>query len=85
MAEVDDTSDQYLLGARGVTIEVGLRYREDWSPSTSWQPAAHHSRSQENYYLQRQARLWDHLAVSIVLRDRHFLSSLRELVTKDAE
>jgi hypothetical protein len=80
VVESPDTPGQYVLGATDSRYEPNLQYKEEWSPDDGWKVAPHHYRSQPSYYLGRINRHWDHLAVSSVLRDRHFLPTCRALI-----
>ena len=71
--EVSDTRGQYLIGGNGLRFEPNMEYSESWAPREAWKVAPHHYRAPSAYYLERISRAWDHLAVSAVLRDRHFL------------
>jgi hypothetical protein len=68
----DDSKGQYLLDGTGVAIERNARYAEliasDWTTVAPHLPNAASPR-----YLQAVGRSWDHLAVSAVVRDRHFI------------
>lgn len=71
--EVGDTPGQYVLSAGDIRYEPNMQYSETWTPIDGWKVAPHHKRGPAAYYLQRIGRPWDHLAVSAVVRDRHFL------------
>ena len=71
--EASDTRGQYLIGGEGLHINPNMEYSEAWNPCDGWKVAPHHHRASDAYYLERIGRPWDHLAVSAVLRDRHFL------------
>ena len=81
--ETDDTGGQYILGAEGGSLEPNMRYEEKWVPRDGWKLAPHHLRSPDSYYLNRIGKPWDHLAISAVLRDRHFLPSCRAFISGD--
>ena len=83
--EVDDTVSQYLVDASDLNFEPNMEYKENWHPVDRWKVAPHHSRGPSSYYLSRIGRIWDHLALSIVLRDRHFPTTWRQLVDTKAE
>jgi len=78
--EVADTPGQYVLNAEDIRSEPNMQYCEAWAPVDKWKVAPHHRRGPLAYYLQRIGRTWDHLAVSAVLRDRHFLPTCRTLL-----
>lgn len=73
--EASDTPGQFLIGGDGLRMNPNMEYSETWDPTDDWKHAPHHFRTSHPYYLERIGRPWDHLAVSGVLRDRHFLSS----------
>jgi hypothetical protein len=76
--ETADDPSQY--GMDGVSlVRSVVDYPERWSPTDGWKIAPHHLRAPADYYLSRIGRPWDHLAVSSVLRDRHFLPTMRLL------
>jgi hypothetical protein len=67
-----DTVGQYLLDGTGVAIEINASYAD--ALSDDWAGAAPHLAGEAfPRYLQSLHRSWDHLAVSAVLRDRHFV------------
>lgn len=80
VVEVGDTPSQYFLDGEDVRSEPNMPYSETWVPVDGWKLAPHHNRGPLAYYLQRIGRAWDHLAVSAVLRDRHFLPTCRTIL-----
>ena len=67
-----DTQGQYLLDGAGVAKEINVPYAD--VPSLGWTSAAPHlPTAAAPRYLETSNRPWDHLAVSAVLRDRHFV------------
>jgi hypothetical protein len=80
--EAEDTNGQYLLEGANCSLEPSMSYEDKWNPRDGWKVAPHHFRTPESYYLNRVGRPWDHLAVSAVLRDRHFLPSCRVFATR---
>src|SRR5260221_1050004 len=80
VVEVGDTGGQYVLTAEDIRSEPNMLYCETWTPVDEWKVAPHHKRGPQVYYLQRIGRPWDHLAVSAVLRDRHFLPTCRGML-----
>jgi hypothetical protein len=67
-----DTSGQYVLDGTDVAYEISAPYAD--TLSDSWTTAAPHlAGAASPRYLQSVDRSWDHLAVSAVLRDRHFV------------
>lgn len=83
--EVDDTVSQYLGDASDLNFEPNMEYKENWEPIDRWKVAPHHNRGPSSYYLSRIGRIWDHLTLSVVLRDRHFPTTWRRLVGKNRE
>jgi hypothetical protein len=80
VVEAGDTPSQYLQHGPDLTLEPYMVYEQIWAPVDGWKTAPHHKREPEDYYLGRIGRLWDHLAVRAVLRDRHFSVSSRSLI-----
>jgi hypothetical protein len=78
--EVSDTPGQYVLTAEDVRSEPNMQYSTMWTAVDGWKVAPHHKRGPAAYYLERIGRLWDHLAVTAVLRDRYFLPTCRTLL-----
>ena len=81
MIESPDTAAQYVLRSGGLSFTPNVEYVESWQPQDGWKVAPHHKRARSDYYLQRIARHWDHLALSSVLRDRHYLETCRHFLT----
>jgi len=81
--ETEDTKGQYMLEAEAGSLEPNMQYKEKWAPHAGWKVAPHHLRAPDAYYLNRIGRPWDHLAISAVLRDRHFLASCRAFITAE--
>jgi hypothetical protein len=75
--EVGDTSSQYSFSGEDIRYEPNVQHAETWTPIDGWKIAPHHIRGPAAYYLEKIGRPWDHLAVSAVLRDRHFLPTCR--------
>lgn len=82
VTEVDDTTDQYSLNGTSISFSANMEYSDTWKPVDGWRVAPHHIRAKRDYYLQRIDRWWDHLAVSAVLRDRHFIETCRHFAAK---
>ena len=80
VVEVGDTSSQYSFSGEDIRYEPNMRYSETWTPIDGWKVAPHHKRAPAAYYLERIGRPWDHLAVSAVPRDRHFLPTCRTVL-----
>jgi len=83
--EVGDVSNQYVLGGEDIRYEPNMEYSVTWTPMDGWKVAPHHKRAPGAYYLQRIGRPWDHLAISAVLRDRHFLPTCRKILESAPE
>lgn len=67
-----DSSDQYLLDGAGIGVERNARYED--ALNDQWTSAAPHlPMAAARRHLQQASRSWDHLAVSALLRDRHFV------------
>jgi hypothetical protein len=80
--EVPDTTAQYILGGQAASFTANMEYADSWTPIDRWKVAPHHVRAVTDYYLQRIGRWWDLLAVSAVVRDRHFLETCRHFLTQ---
>ena len=78
--EAEDDPSQYRMDSVTLVRSV-VTYPDTWAPSEGWKIAPHHLRAPINYYLSRIGRPWDHLAVESVLRDRHFLPTMRVLAS----
>jgi hypothetical protein len=76
VVEAPDTPVQYLAGGDGLCYTANMEFADDWKPTDGWKVAPHHQRALTSY-LARIGRPWDLLAVSAVLRDRHFVEALR--------
>jgi hypothetical protein len=81
MIESPDTTAQYMLQGGELSFTPNVEYAESWQPQDGWKVASHHKRARSDYYLQRIGRYWDHLALSFVLRDRHYLVTCRHFLT----
>ena len=78
--EVDDTAAQYSINSIGQRYEPNMPYEDYWRPSEGWQVAPHHKRGPGVFYPESMGSPWDQLAISCVLRDRHFVKSWRRIV-----
>jgi len=78
--EFSDTVSQYVEAGAEACFSPNMEYMDTWTPVNGWQMAPHHYRSHQDYYLQRIGRWWDHLAISAVVRDRHFLETCRHFL-----
>ena len=67
-----DTQGQYVLDSRDVAHELNAHYADEL-PDNWTKGAPHLTGAAAPRYLQSVHRSWDHLAVSAVLRDRHFV------------
>ena len=83
LVETSNGRGQYAIGQEDVNLEINVPYQEPWNPADGWKNAPHHERAPD-YYLGKIGRPWDALAVSAVLRDRHFLTIMREWATAPA-
>ena len=81
MIESPDTTAQYMVQSGELSFTPNVEYAESWQPQDGWKVAPHHKRARADYYLQRMGRYWDHLALSSVLRDRHYLETCRHFLT----
>lgn len=83
VVEAPDTPSQYLLGGDGLCYSVNMEFAHSWKPTDGWKVAPHHQRAFVPY-LTSIGRSWDLLAVSAVLRDRHFVGVLRHFSVKNS-
>lgn len=74
-----DQEGQYSFDSTGVVSEANIGFDEHNDFEKSWMSGVHHRRAITRYTLQDSGRAWELLAVSLLLRDRHFLSVTREL------
>jgi hypothetical protein len=79
VVETRDSAGQYMEGSNDTSYEPNMLYDDKGSPKDGWKVAPHHHRAPDSYYLNRIGRLWDHLAISSVLRDRYYLTTCRML------
>jgi hypothetical protein len=80
--EVDDTPAQYSINTNGHHYEPNMPYAESWRPSEGWNVAPHHRRGADLFYPERVGEPWDQLAISCVLRDRHFVKNWRRIARR---
>ena len=78
--EAPDSEAQYILHSNDLAFTANMEYEESWPADAGWKVAPHHQRAKTDYYLQRIGRHWDHLALSSVLRDRHFPETCRHFL-----
>jgi hypothetical protein len=78
--EVDDDPAQYSINSSGQRYEPNMPYEEHWCPFEGWKVAPHHKRGPECAYPESMGETWDQVAISCVVRDRHFVNGWRRLV-----
>ena len=78
--EVDDSSAQYSINSPGQRYESNVPFLDYWHPHDGWKVAPHHDRGPDRYYAEIEGESWDQLAISCVVRDRHFVKTWRRLV-----
>jgi hypothetical protein len=78
--EVNDDQGQYCLHMGRYSFEPNMPYEEHWCPSYGWKTAPHHRRGTGLRYPESVGTPWDQLAISSVLRDRHFVNNWRRLI-----
>jgi hypothetical protein len=71
-----DTGDQYLIHGKDLRTEPNVPYEPHWTPTDGWKTAPHHRSEPGKRYLDRIGHSWDLLAISALLRDRHFISAM---------
>lgn len=77
--EPADERGQYLFDGTGVTYSPNVIFVDPEALDVGWRRASHHERALDTHALDREGRSWDLLAISLLLRDRHFLSASRHL------
>jgi hypothetical protein len=77
--EVPDNESQYVRDHPDIRQTPGLAYRP-YPDAIQESPSAVHDREPSLRSLIRAGRPWDLLAVADLLRDRHFMQGIRELV-----
>jgi Restriction endonuclease len=77
--ETADSAGQYVVAADDLRLEPNMPYKDKWDPEDQWKVAPHHIRGPDPLYLERIGRAWDQIAIASVLRDRHFVKSLRRI------
>jgi hypothetical protein len=82
--EVDDTPVQYSINSDGQRYEPNMPFHESWCPSEGWKVAPHHNRGPDTFYAERVGQPWDQLAISCVLRDRHFVKNWRRIARQQS-
>jgi hypothetical protein len=76
-----DDVDQYMATGHGIDVPINTspNYQLEFSLGTNWCMASHHDADLSQYHLGRLGFLVDHLAISVVTRDRHWVAALRAL------
>jgi len=80
--EVDNDLSQYGLHLGEIRFEPNMPYDEYWAPTDGWKSAPHHKRGPTLFFPEQVGTAWDQLALSSVLRDRHFVYGWRRLLGK---
>ncbi|HUF98214.1 MAG TPA: hypothetical protein VMM60_08790 [Ilumatobacter sp.] len=80
VVEVGDNTDQAVRDGETVTRQVNWAHDESWTPTDGWKTAAHHRRTPDPFSLCARGRMWEHLALIAVLRDRMFATTQRHVV-----
>jgi hypothetical protein len=77
----NDDVGQYVAGGLGfnVPVDTSLRYAESWAAGSPPIMAQHQSTETSRQYLGRLGRFWDQLAISALLRDRHWFAGIKAL------
>jgi hypothetical protein len=78
--EVGDGLEQYPINSSGQCYEPNLPYQQHFKPIDGWKTAPHHGRGPDYNYPESMGAAWDQLAISCVVRDRHFVKSWRRLI-----
>lgn len=78
--ESSDDGSQYRADDSALRFEPNMSYRDELVDNLL-ETAPHYPRELHDRYLQRVGRPWDLLAVSALLRDRHFLSAIVQVGT----
>lgn len=75
-----DQPGMLLHDETGLVSEPNIAFDEpDVPPAEGWRRAVHHRRAPASYRFDQMGRSWELLAASLLLRDRHFISSTRML------
>jgi len=82
VVEVDDGVGQYSINGNGQRFEANMPYEEFWPSASSWRVAPHHKRGPEVFYPESVGDIWDQIAISCVVRDRHFVQSWKRLTQR---
>ena len=76
-----DDVHQYQPAGPHVIVEPNPPYSHAWDPLDGWKVAPHHRAEPVSRFLDGIGRSWDLIAISSVLRDRHFLSACRRAIS----
>lgn len=79
-----DDDAQYQVARADVPFDTSPKYAEQWSAGDEWRMALHHDEDLTRYFLGRIGRAWDHLAITCVTRDRHWVAAIRALHRQSA-
>jgi hypothetical protein len=80
--EMDDDLSQYGRHLGEPRVETNMPYDEYWDRSNGWKRAPHHRRGTTTHFPLQVGSAWDQLALSSVLRDRHFVYGWRRILGK---
>jgi hypothetical protein len=80
--EVSDDLGQYGRHLGQSHFEPNMPYDDYWIPQENWKSAPHHKRGAPLRYPERIGSPWDQIALSSVLRDRHFVYNWRRILDK---
>lgn len=78
--EVSDDLGQYGRHLGLSHFEPNMPYDDYWTPQENWKSAPHHKRGAPMRYPERVGSPWDQIALSSVLRDRHFVYNWRRIL-----
>lgn len=68
---------EYLIAEESLTFNR-VPFNERWEPNLTWQMSPHHSLQHSNCF--QKDLWWEALAMSAVLRDRHNVTDIREII-----
>jgi len=80
LIEAPESKAQFLMESPELTFEANVPYADKWEPQDGWCTAPHHVRAKTQSSPSGRIAHWDKQAVSIVLRDRHFVGACKELM-----
>jgi hypothetical protein len=78
-----DDDAQYQVGQADIPVDTSPNYAETWADASGGRVAAHHDDETDRYYLGRMGRVWDHLAITTVTRDLHWVASWPPLMAAE--